>query len=167
MKAFLLEKNENGERLAGKKWKVFFKLEVRAQRGANGARWGRKTKITSLYPYEHVKKAHRKKIGKKKQEKKRERVKKWRTTTTTNIWTESQREWKMRKSLKTVHGNRGGEQKYTAEKDEKNETEEEEKTSHLVEVVLDVMIICRRFSGLQARPCTHVWPEKTNVRKTI
>ena len=38
MKAFLLEKNENGERLAGKKWKVFFKLEVRAQRGANGAR---------------------------------------------------------------------------------------------------------------------------------
>ena len=83
------------------------------------------------------------------------------------IFEQNRKEWKMRKSLKTVHGNRGGEQKYTAEKDEKNETEEEEKTSHLVEVVLDVMIICRRFSGLQARPCTHVWPEKTNVRKTI
>ena len=41
-----------------------------------------------------------------------------------------------------------------AEKDKNNQIKEKsEKTSHLVEIVLDAMISCLRLSELQARPC--------------
>ena len=54
--------------------------------------------------------------------------------------------------------------KKPAEIEKKNETEgKEEKTSHLVEVVVDSIIICRRLSELQARPCNLSVPEKRQL----
>ena len=46
----------------------------------------------------------------------------------------------------------------------KNKTKgKEEKTSHLLEVVVDARNSCRRLSERQARPCNQVCPPKTQT----
>ena len=46
--------------------------------------------------------------------------------------------------------------------------QKEEKTSHLVEVVVDARVSCRRLSERQARPPNQVRPQKkTNVSRSM